>query len=99
MSNMGLILAHNQLLLTPNKSSFGRNYINKSNCPLKETCLTPKMIYQADVTNDVDDEYKFYYSLTESSLKERVRRHTNSFNHRRYQNKRESSKLHLEIKI
>ena len=99
MSNMGLILAHNQLLLTPNKSSFGRNCINKSNCPLKETCLTPKMIYQADVRNDVDDEYKFYYSLTESSFKERFGNHTKSFNHRRYQNKTESSKFYLKIEI
>ena len=84
MRNMSLILAHSHRLLTPNNSSFGCNCITKSNCPLKETCLTPKMIYQADVTNDVDDEYKFYYSLTESSFKERFRNHTKSFNHRRY---------------
>ena len=44
------------------------------------------------VTNDVDDEYKFYYGLAESSYKERFRNHTNLFNHRRYQNKTELSK-------
>ena len=97
--NMGLILAHSHRLLTPNNSSFGCNCITKSNCPLKETCLTPKMIYQADVRNDVDDEYKFYYSLTESSFKERFGNHTKSFNHRRYQNKTESSKFYLKIEI
>ena len=71
-----IISAHNQRLLTPNNSSFGCNCRNESNCPLKEKCLTPKVIYQADVTYDVDEEYKFYYSLTETSFKEKFRNHT-----------------------
>ena len=94
MRNMGsMISAHNQHFLTPNNFSFGCNCRNKSNCPLEEECLAPKVIYQADVTNDVDDEYKFYYGLTESSFKERFRNHTKSFNHARYQN--ETSSTHL----
>ena len=99
MSNMGSIIsAHNQRLLTPNNSSFGCNYRNKSKCPLEEKCLTPKVIYQADVTNDADDEYKFYYGLTESSFKERFRNHTKSFNHPRYQNETELSKYVWTLK-
>ena len=39
-----------------------------------------QVICQADVTNDVDDEYKFYYSLTESSFKKRFKNHTKLFN-------------------
>ena len=71
MRNMGSVIsAHNQSLLTPNNNSFGCNCRNKSNCPLEEKCLTPKVIYQAYVTNDVDEEYKFYYGLTETSFKE-----------------------------
>ena len=77
MRNMGSIIsAHNQRLLTPNNSSFGCNSRNKSNCPLEGKCLKPKVIYQAAVTNYADDEYKFYYGLTESSFKERFRNHT-----------------------
>ena len=87
-----MISAHNQRFLTPNNSSFGCNCRNKSNCPLEEKCLTPKVIYQADVTNDVDDEYKFYHGLTESSFKERFRNHNKSFNHRQYQTETELSK-------
>ena len=61
MKNIGSIIsAHNQRSLTPNSSSFGCNCKNKSNCPLEEKCLTPKVIYQADATNDEDDEYKIY---------------------------------------
>ena len=77
MRNMdSIISAHNQRLLTPNNSSFGCNCRNESNCPLKEKCLTPKVIYQANVTYDVDEEYKFYYSLTGTSFKEKFRNHT-----------------------
>ena len=50
-----IISAHNQRLLTPNISFFECNWRNNSNCPLEGKCLTPKVIYQADVTNDVDD--------------------------------------------
>ena len=31
----------------------------KSNCPLEEKCVAPKVIYQADATNDADNKYKF----------------------------------------
>ena len=93
MRNMGSIIsAHNQRLLTPNISFFECNWRNKSNCPLEGKCLTPKVIYQADVTNDLDDEYRFYYGLTETSFKERFGDHTKSFNHQRYQNEIELSK-------
>ena len=83
MRNMGSIIsAHNQLLLTSNSGFLGSKCRNKSNCPLEEKCLTPKVIYQPDVKNDVDDEYKFYHGLTESSCKESFRSHTKLFNHR-----------------
>ena len=93
MWNMGSIIsAHNQRLFRSANSFFGCNCRNKSNCPLEEKYLTPKVIYQADVTNDGDNEYKSYYGLTELSFKERFRNHTKSFNHRRYQNETELSK-------
>ena len=58
MRNMGSIIsAQNQHLLRPDNSSFGCTCRNKSNYLLEEKWLTPKVIYQADVTNDVDDEY------------------------------------------
>ena len=50
------------------------------------------------MTNDVDDKYKFYYGLTESSFKERFRNHTKLFNHQRYQNETELSKYIWTLK-
>ena len=70
----------------------------KSNYLLEEKCLTPKVIYQADVTNDVDDKYKLYYGLTESSFKERFRNHIKSFNHQPYQSRTELSKYIWTLK-
>ena len=62
MKNMGsIITAHNQLLLTPNSNFFGCNCRNKINSLIEEKSLTPKVMYQADVTNDADEEYNFYY--------------------------------------
>ena len=81
MTNIDFINSpHNQRLLSPSNDSFGCNFRNKSSCPLEKKCLTPKVIYQADVTNDVDE---FCCDSTESSFKERLRNHTKSFNHRR----------------
>ena len=37
--------------------------------------------YLADMANDVDDKYKFYYGLTKISFKEKFRNHTKPFNH------------------
>ena len=44
-----IVSAQNQLFLTPTKSYFGCNCRDKSNCPLEEKCLTPKIIYQAEM--------------------------------------------------
>ena len=39
----------------------------------------PKVIYQADVTNDTDDTYKYYLGLAETSFKDRYNNHISSF--------------------
>ena len=81
MTNIDYIIsAHKQRFLMPNNNSFGCNCRSKSYCHIEEKSLTPKFIYQADVINNVDDEYKFLYGLTESLFKERFRSHTKSLN-------------------
>ena len=52
-----------------------------------------------DVTNDVDEDYKFYHDLTESSFKQRFRNHIKSFNRRRYQNGTELSNSIWTLKL
>ena len=60
-------------------------------------CLTPKVIYQPDLTNDVEEGYNFYYGLTETLFKERLKNHTKWFNHQQYQNETEFSKCILTL--
>ena len=35
------------------------NCRDKNTCPFDNKCLTPKVIYQGDVTNDTDDTNKY----------------------------------------
>ena len=64
-----IISAHNCSILNPRKTSFGCNCQNISMCPLQNKCLTPNIVYQADITNNVDDERRVYLGLSETPLK------------------------------
>ena len=61
MGNVASILSvHNRNTLYPKKSEFGCNGRSKTDCPFDNKCLTPKIVYLADVRNDTNDEKKFY---------------------------------------
>ena len=65
--NMKSIISdHNKQVLRKETQQFGCNCKDKNTCPLDNKCLTPQVIYQADVTNDTDDTCKFYIGLTET---------------------------------
>ena len=75
MSNISSILStHNKNILNPKQTSFGCNCRNKDNCPLHGECLTPTIIYHADITTDND--HKFYYGILETTFKHRHNNHT-----------------------
>ena len=99
MRNMGSIVsAHNRSILSPPKTNFGCNCRNKNTCPLQNKCLTPNIIYQADVTNNVDEERRVYFGLAETPLKERHRNHVRDFKHEIYYNSTELSKYVWDLK-
>ena len=67
MNNISSILStHNKNILNLKQTSFGCNCRNKDNCPLDGECLTPNIIYRADITTDND--HKFYYGTSETTL-------------------------------
>ena len=68
------------------------------NCPLQNKCLTEKVIYKAEVENDIDTEKKYYIGLTEGSFKERYSNHKKSFTHKKYQKETELSKYVWKLK-
>ena len=87
MKNIGSIIsAHNRNILNPIVQSYGRNCRVKSSCPLNGECLTPKIIYRAEVSNDKNSEKKFYFGLVDTLFKERYRNHTRDFKHEKYEN-------------
>ena len=76
-----VISGHNKQVLQPKPKTKGCNCSDKNTCPLDNKCLTPKVIYWADVTNDTDDTYKYYYylGLAETSFEDRYNNHKSSF--------------------
>ena len=49
---------------------------------MQSKCLTPQVVYEAEVTDSTDEELKIYYGLTETNFKERHQKHKTSFNSR-----------------
>ena len=74
------------------------NCRNKSECPLANQCLISKVIYQAEISNDQNDEKKRYIGLTETTFKTRYGNHVKSFKHRKYSKETELSKYIWELK-
>ena len=83
MGNISSIIsAHNKNILNPvSNTEYGCNYRSKESCPLQNKCLTPKIVYQADVKNLTNDEQKSYYGVTDTPFKERFANHWRDFKH------------------
>ena len=52
-------------------TEYGCNCRSKESCPLQNQCLTPKIVYRADVKDLTNDEKNFYLGVTETPFKER----------------------------
>ena len=77
---------------------YGCNCRKKENCPLDNKCLTPNIIYEAQITNNTNDERKKYLGAAETSFKERYSNHTRDFKHKRYMKYTELSKYIWSLK-
>lgn len=65
-----ILSSHKKHILTPKNKQAKCNCTVKNSCPL-DKCLTLQLISQADVTNNLDDAYKYYLGLAETTFKER----------------------------
>ena len=70
-----IISGHGKQMLHPKPQQYGCNWRDKNNCPPDNKCLTQQIVYQADVTNDTDDIYRYYLGLAETSFKYKCRNH------------------------
>ena len=56
---MGSITSsHNKQVLQPRNENYGCNFRKKENCLLDKKCLTSNIIYESQITNNTNDEYK-----------------------------------------
>ena len=83
-----IISGHNYSILNqtikhikPKQKSFGCNCRKKGSCPLNGKCLTPKVIYCADVSNEASNDQKFYFGLVETTFKECYNKHKCDIKH------------------
>ena len=76
MGNMASITSsHNHTILNPDVSlEYRCNCRSRNECSLKIKCLTPKIVYRANVQNEINDEKKFYFGDSETPFKERFRK-------------------------
>ena len=100
ISNMSSILSsHNLNVINPYKTqTYGCNCRIKESCPLQNQYLTPKIIYRADVENDINSGTKFYFGLTETLSKERFGNHAWDFKHKTYSKSTELSRYLWNLK-
>ena len=93
MRNISSIIAsHNKCILRLKATEYGCNCRNTESCPLLNQCLTPKVIYEATVVNNSDDEKRVYFLASDTTFKERYRNHTRDFNHEHHSECTELSK-------
>ena len=82
-SNMGSIISlHKKYILNSNNTEYGRNCNNRDEFPLENECLTPRIVYRDDVTNNKIVERKYYYGISDTPFKERYENPKTSFRHR-----------------
>ena len=97
--NIGSIIsAHNRFISNPIVQSFGCNCKVKSRYPLNGECLTSKITYRANASNDKTAKKKFYFGLADTPFKGRYRNHTRDFKHEKHENCTELAKYIWQLK-
>ena len=77
-----IICSHNKHILNSNNTEYGCTCNNRNECPLENKCLTPRIVYRADVTNNKTYEHKYYYGISDTQFKECYENHKVSFRQR-----------------
>ena len=100
MDNISSIISSlNKNILNPvSNTEYGCNCRSKENCPLHNKCLSPKIVYRADVKNLTNNKKMFYLGVPQTPFKERFGNGTRDFKQPKYRNSIELSKYIWELK-
>ena len=77
-----IISSHNKHILNSNSTEYGCSCNNRDECPLENKCLTPRIVYRVNVTNNKIDEHKYYYGISGTTFEKRYESHKMYFRHR-----------------
>ena len=75
-----IISSHNKQVLRLHSENSGCNCRKKESCPLDNKCLMPNIIYEAQITNNTNEEHKKYLGSAETSIKKIYSNHTQDLN-------------------
>ena len=59
-------------ILNSNSTDYGWNCNNRDESPLENKCLTPIIVYRADVAKNKTAGHKYYYGMSGTSFRERL---------------------------
>ena len=88
-----IISSHNRQVLKPSVNTYCCNCRGRNSCQLDNKCKTPQIVYRGDVSNNFDNESKYYYDRTEVWYGN----HESSFRHERSRYAIELSKYLWEL--
>ena len=95
---MGSVLSRHNKKISRKEDQYGCNCRNKAECPLNNNCLTPRIIYQANVLTNLNNSKKLYIGVADAAFKERYRNHTRDFRNQHYEKSTELLKYIWRLK-
>ena len=85
------ISSNNRRIINPPPTNYGCNCRNRSTCPLDNKCLTPSIVYRANVSA-LNRPDKKYFRISETPFKDHYNNHMRDFRHKECVNSMELSK-------
>ena len=64
---------------------------------MENKCLTSRILYRADVTNNKTDEHIYYYGISDTPFKDRYENQKTSFRHRSHLTSSDQSKYYWKL--
>ena len=92
-----IISSYNKHILNSVSPEYKCNCNSRDESPLENKCLTPRIVYRADVTNIKTDAHKYCYGISDTPFKDRYENHKTSFRLRSYLTASDLSKYYWKL--